>query len=179
MSEPPGPQDELLVAIEGECALVRVQGRGYFKNAASLKRFGVAAIGSGCRRVVLDMDECRSMDSTFMGVLAGLALRLRKETDGRLVAMNLSPKTASLLDTLGLTRLIETHEVDADPDGLKKCVRDMLDLSALDATHPNQRLTLETMLEAHQTLAETTTENRARFKDVIAYLEQDLEQLKG
>ncbi len=172
-------EDQLLVAIHKQCAMVRVRGRGSFKNAPTLKRFGVSAIEKGCAQIVLDMDECHSMDSTFMGVLAGLALRLHRESAGQLVAINLTPKTLSLLDTLGLTRLIEAHEVGAAAVALAASLGDIFDVAGLVEDAPDRRVTLETMIEAHQNLVDATPDNLTRFKDVLTYLTQDLKQIEG
>jgi anti-sigma B factor antagonist len=179
MSETVNREDQLLVAIQKQCALVRVRGRGSFKNAPALKRFGVSAIEKGCVRIVLDMDECRGMDSTFMGVLAGLALRLQHEFAGQVVAINLTPKTLSLLETLGLTRLIDAHEAGAAAAELTDSLGEVFDVAALENPADDRRITLETMLEAHQNLVDATPDNLTRFKDVLTYLTQDLRQIQG
>jgi len=171
--------DVLLVATHRGSALVRVQGRGSFKVGPPLKQFGLNAIGNGCRQFILDMDGCVGMDSTFMGVLAGLAMRLKREPDGRMVMMNLTSKTMALLETLGLDRLIEAHlEGDVSED-LKKHLADVVDLSVLDASTSDTKLTLETMLGAHQDLVKVSPENLPKFKNVMAYLSADLKQLEG
>jgi len=123
------------------------------------------------------MDECTGMDSTFMGVLAGLALRMKRERLGKIVAMNLTPKTASLLETLGLDRIIECFQSGEESESLNECLSG-LGLSALEDTENGKKVTLETMLTAHQDLVRAAPGNEAKFKDVISYLDQDLKQLK-
>jgi len=172
-------EDELLVVIRKNCAMVKVNGRGSFKAGPSMKRFGALAIEKGCTRIFFDMENCQAMDSTFMGVLAGLALRIQREAHGQLVAMNLSPKTASLLAALGLNRLVECYQSGALPAIFRACLVDALDLSGLDLSDAGSRVSLETMLEAHQTLVEIAPENLSRFRDVITYLDQDLKDLEG
>lgn len=179
MEAPAKCQDELLVAVCKSCAMVRVNGRGTFKAGPSLKRFGASAIEKGCSQIILDMEGCLGMDSTFMGVLAGLALRIQRETGGRLIAMNLTPKTAALLQTLGLDRLVECYQADELPGELKASLAEVLDLKDLSLEGTDKRLSLETMLTAHQTLVEVAPENQARFRDVLTYLDQDLADLDG
>ncbi len=174
----PNP-DELLVAVVGGAALVRVHGRGSFKTGPALKQFGVMAIEQGCRRIILDMDGCIGMDSTFMGVLAGLALRLRRDAEGVVVMMNLSDKTSYLLETLGLDRLLELYPAGHLDDALKQHLSVLGDLSQLAVDESDKRLTLETMLEAHQDLVKAVPENLPKFKNVIEYVSQDLQQLEG
>lgn len=171
--------DELLVAVREDAALVRVCGRGSFKTGPALKQFGVMAVEQGCRRIILDMDKCVGMDSTFMGVLAGLALRLRRESEGVVVMMNLSEKTSYLLETLGLDRLLELYRAGSLDDALRSHLSGLGDLSRLEVNEGDQRLTLETMLEAHQDLVEAAPENLPKFKSVIEYVSQDLQQIEG
>jgi len=173
--------DRILVAVQGDCAFVQVCGRGSFKNAPAVKRFGLSAIEQDCRFFVLDMAACTGMDSTFMGVLAGLALRLRETAGGRgrLMAINLTAKTESLLDTLGLTRLMDTYQAGVDPEALKAGMQEGLRLDSLPAGGEDRKALVETMLSAHQELSGLSADNRLRFKDVLAYLEQDLKQIEG
>lgn len=171
--------DSLLVALHEDVALVRVCGRGSFQNGASLKQFGTSVITQGCQLVIFDMVDCTAMDSTFMGVIAGLALRLKRECDGLLVAINLSQKTMSLLTTLGLSRMIETYEAGSAPDSLQAHLAKIVDLSSLDAGDEDNELTLKTMLSAHQDLVKASPENFPKFQDVIEFLHRDLENVQS
>jgi anti-anti-sigma factor len=172
--------DLLLVAMHHSSALIRVRGRGSFKVGPALKQFGLSAISSGCKQFILDMNECIGMDSTFMGVLAGLALRLKhEEAGGRMVMMNLSPKTLALLETLGLNRLIDAYLEGDTSDDLKKRLSDVVDMAALKGSISDQKLTLETMLSAHEDLVKISPGNLPKFKNVMAYLSADLKQFEG
>ena len=169
------PHDELLVAIRKRCALVKVIGRGTFKAGPSLKRFCTSALAKGCTQIIIDMGECVGMDSTFMGVMAGLALRMQREASGQLVAMNLTPKTSALLSTLGLDQLVTCYQADGElPQAFKTCLVNNLDLEDLDLEGDEKKVSLEVMLEAHQHLVEASPQNITRFRDVITYLDQDL-----
>lgn len=171
------PVDRLLVAVHGDTALIRVQGRGSFKVSAAMKEFTANAIGRGCRRLVLDMAECVGMDSTFMGVLAGLSGRLSQRGDGRIVMVNLSLRTRGLLTTLGLDQVIEPHMVGSVPDDLKPFVMQPGEsLDALDTRERSQRTTTETMLAAHEDLVRLAPGNLPKFKDVLTFLREDLEK---
>ncbi len=167
----------LLVASRGMLSIVRVTGRGTFKNAPALKRFASSAIEQGCSMLLIDMAECGGLDSTFMGVMAGLATRLKRVNGGRVVVANLSKKNCNLLSTLGLNRLVETH-LEGDENGeLAEALR--VPLEQGEERDVAAREQVETMLMAHKELADTDEGNVARFADVIAFLEQDLHQLEG
>lgn len=171
--------DELLVAIQGPTALVRVRGRGSFKTAPALREFGHAAVARGCERIILDMDECIGMDSTFMGVMAGLCMQLKTENAGAMVVMNLSQKTMVLLETLGIDQLLQMHMAGTLPDSLKAHLSTIVDLSKLDISNRDKKLTLETMLTAHEDLISISSDNLPKFKDVMSYLSKELRQLNG
>ena len=171
--------DELQVAVEGPLAFVRVLGRGSFKNSSSLKEFAVQAFESGCRRLVLDMDQCAGMDSTFMGVLAGLAFRLRMVPDGRIIMVNLSPRTRGLLATLGLDETVEPHMAGSLPENLKPFFARDKALAPLAPGERSQADTARTMLEAHEDLVRLSPENLPKFKDVLTFLREDLKKSGG
>lgn len=177
MAQSSRDRDAILVAVRRTVALVRVRGRGSFRMGPALKNFGSAAVRDGCRRFILDMDECAGMDSTFMGVLAGLALRLREEDGGEVVMMNVGPRLMELMTTLGLTRVIVSHCPGPLCDELREQLREAVDTRQLDAGAPDRKVTLETMVEAHRDLVEVSPGNLPKFKDVLEYLKEDLRAL--
>lgn len=172
------PEDRLSVAIVERIALVRVEGRGSFKVSTSLKDFVQAAMDGGARAAVLDMAGCVSMDSTFMGVLAGAAGKLRNRHQGHLVMVNLSPKTRALISTLGLDQIVQAFDAGKTPAEFARLLE-----SAPVATLPHggegKIATAETMLEAHELLSALTPENKPRFKDVLVFLREDLQRKTG
>ncbi len=172
------PQNEILVTIRKNCAMIKVTGYGSFKMGPSIKRFGAAAVAKGCIKIIFDMERCLGMDSTFMGVMAGLAIRIQNDVQGEVVAMNLSPKTDSLLSTLGLNRLIGCYQIGALSEEFECELADIMDLENLELDGHDKLSSLTTMLEAHKDLVDVAPEeNLPRFKDVITYLDQDLQAL--
>ncbi len=168
----------LLVAVQAAFALVKVSGRATFKLAPSLKRFCMTAIEHGCREIVFDMEDCQGMDSTFMGVLAGIAIHPGGNGDTHVIVMNLSPRTHDMLATLGLERVLECHEQNDPQPELKQRLVDALHLEGLEEDD-DQTLSLTTMLQAHQHLVDIDPENMARFRDVLTYLDQEVQGNRG
>lgn len=167
-------QDRILVVIHGDTAYVQVSGRGNFKNSVPLKQFGTGAIEQDVRTIVLDMTDCVGMDSTFMGVLAGLAFRLKQRCDGEIQMVNLNSRTRSLLATLGLDRVIRPFMVGQTPPEHLHALSGKAQLDSLPAASESQRLMTETMIEAHENLGAVTDQNVPKFTDVLAYLRDDL-----
>jgi len=161
------PADSVEVAIQDRTAYVKVHGRGTFKIASNLKQFGMAAAAQGCSRIVAEMTDCLGMDSTFMGVLAGLAVHLRKK-DGELVLRNLSDKNSFLIRMLGLSHLVRMEQGGGGQDM-------PADARVLEAGTDKQTLT-KTMIDSHETLGQVAPENIVKFKDVLAFLKEDLQR---
>lgn len=172
--------DALHVAVAEDHAFIRVIGRGTFKISPALKEFAVRAIDSGCRRIVLDMADCVGMDSTFMGILAGLALRLRKGGAGRVVMVNLKERTRGLLATLGLDEAIDLYVAGGMPVDMQSFFSaEGPVLTPLPTGERSQRETGQTMLEAHENLVKLSPENLPKFKDVLTFLREDLKKNAG
>lgn len=176
MSEGRPPEDRVLVALQPPCAFVRITGRASFKVGTALKQFGQSALDAGAQTMAFDMADCVGMDSTFMGVLAGMALRLRK-AGGVMVLYDLSARTRGLVATLGLDQIVEAYEVGQLPDSIRELAERSLKLKALTAGAESKQSTARTMLEAHETLVQVDAANQPRFKDVLAFLREDLKHL--
>lgn len=173
------PEDHIWVTLHKPLALVRVEGRGSFKVSTSLKEFGEASMAAGATTAVLDMGRCIGMDSTFMGVLAGWASRLRQKQGGRLVLINLSARTRSLVATLGLDQIVQAFEAGPLPEDLRAVAACSEGLSALATGQESGVDTTRTMIEAHENLVQLAPENLPRFKDVLLYLREDLNRKTG
>jgi anti-anti-sigma factor len=179
LSELRQPEDRLWVTTHERLALVRVVGRGSFKVSTALKDFGLASQRAGAQVAVLDMTGCIGMDSTFMGVLAGWATRLRDQEGGRMVLINLSARTRGLVATLGLDRIVQAYEAGPLPDDIRALAQVSQGLSALEAPEESQAATAATMIEAHENLVHLSADNAPRFKDVLMYLREDLRKKAG
>ena len=174
-----GKQSDGLMVARGEsCVVIQVMGRGTFKTSPALRKFTLKMLDQGRERFVLDMQECTGLDSTFMGVLAGTALRLKQRKGGEIIMINLSPRTADLLETLGLRKLIGTAE-GARGDSLRKEIEKLSGPARLDTGGSDRKTTAETMLAAHEDLVEASPANLGEFQDVLVFLRKELEQSSG
>ncbi len=158
--------DSVEVAIQYLDAFVRVHGRATFKIGPALKQFGLMAIEKGCRRIIVEMQDCVGMDSTFMGVLAGLATQLKK-SDGAIILRNISDKNAFLIKMLGINHLVQ---IDSDATASSG----MPDKSMPLQIGADKKQMTQTMITAHEALIEAAPSNMVKFKDVLVYLKEDL-----
>src|ERR1041385_4855990 len=65
----------LSVAVVEHTAFIKVPGRANYATSIDLKNLVGELRQRGFSEFILDLRECMTMDSTFLGVLAGLVLR--------------------------------------------------------------------------------------------------------
>ncbi len=159
-----------LVDAYSDPVLVRIEGRANFQNSACLRDFVHEMLLEGRRRFVIDFLHCASMDSTFLGVLAGAALQLRKAAPaGGLTLVRVGPRNLELVRNLGLQRLMTVESGDfpmsfQHHDAPLACAgRTELDNAKV-------------CLEAHENLVAADEGNRAKFQDVLVFLRNRVEQ---
>ena len=159
-----------LVDAYSDPIIVRIDGRASFQNSGCLHDFFTEMRRQGRVRYVIDFQQCTSMDSTFLGVLAGAALQLRKITPpGKLMLVRVGERNLELIRNLGLHRLVTVDagnfpmSFGTQPSALPDCDRTELDNAKL-------------VLEAHENLVATDESNRAKFQDVLAFLRNRVNQ---
>ena len=165
---PESGQPVYLVDAYSDPVVVRIEGRASFQNSACLRDFVQEMVRQGKPRFVLDFLHCTSMDSTFLGVLAGAALQLRKQGDASLVLARLGARNLELVRNLGLHRLL-TVDVRETDEGYDNCRRALVCEAHTELE--NARL----VLEAHENLVAADEVNRAKFQDVLTFLRNRVE----
>lgn len=117
------------------------------------------------RQVAVWLEDTRYMDSTFMGLLAGINKRLLKMGADRLILVRPSQSAVELLQELGVLALVDRDEGDrVFPEGaeeLGKSVQASADL----------------LLKAHENLMELSDDNRERFKTLHTVLKAQKDSL--
>jgi anti-sigma B factor antagonist len=175
-------QPSLLIAVVDHAAIVKVKGRANFTTSVTFKRLVSELHGRGMERLILDLTDCVTMDSTFLGVLAATALRLANaeanpQRNGSLASQNegtqlrlLNPnqRVADLLDNLGVSELFRTIHSEAP-------VADH-ELSPAEELKPSREELSLACLEAHQLLMDLNPANIPKFKDVAQFIAEDLKK---
>jgi anti-sigma B factor antagonist len=166
---PDAAKPVFLVDAYADPVVVRIEGRASFINSGGLKDFFAEMVRQGKKRFVVDFHRCASMDSTFLGVLAGAALELRRQSPpGHLTLARVGERNLELIRNLGLHRLatVDTGTHSMNPMGhiapLTEQARTEIEQARL-------------VLEAHENLVSTDVENAAKFQDVMAFLRNRLE----
>src|SRR4051812_3372706 len=162
MPDPAKPT--FLVDAYADPVAVRIEGRASFANSGSLKDFVAEMMRQGKGRFVIDFAACSSMDSTFLGVLAGIALALRRQNPpGSLTLARVGERNLELIRNLGLHRLA-TVDAGNFPMNFAGGTQ------ALDHQSKTELESARLVLEAHENLVSADAANATKFQDVLAFL---------
>jgi len=163
----------LSVWSEERIACVKVAGRANFSASLSFKEVMLHLQDQGHDRVVIDLTECPIMDSTFVGVLAGLRRRARdgasKHSRPDIEILNPNQRVTDLLDNLGIANLFTIHRGEAPEHTCAPSFEEDTQTSLVRRHELSQ-----TCLEAHRTLMELNERNVSKFKDVTRFLEEEV-----
>lgn len=124
--------------------------------------------------MVLDLLRCSGMDSTFMGMLSCIAIKL-EDAGGCLHVVNAEGKNGELLRGLGLDEVFRVEDGTAGVPAVACCSGSALDGMPLEVvakapcTAADQR---EICLQAHEALAGIQETNAEKFRDVISLMRQ-------
>lgn len=158
-----------LVDAYADPVLIRIEGRASFTNSGSLKDFFAEMFRQGKSRFIVDFQQCASMDSTFLGVLAGAAIEARRKTPpGTLTLVRVGERNLELIRNLGLHRLA-TVDAGAFPLSFSGGTQ------GLDNKAKTEIESARLVLEAHENLVSVDASNAVKFQDVLAFLRNRVE----
>jgi anti-anti-sigma regulatory factor len=164
-----------LVLVGKRFACIKIVGRANFTLSIDFKALLVGLRQEGYNYFVIELSECLLMDSTFLGVLAGLGLKM-SQPDGNsppcpVELRNPNARVTELIENVGVLHLFRVrHGPLSAPEALEAC--------ATETMNPSREEITRACLEAHQTLMEINPENVSRFKEVTRFLAEDLQKLK-
>src|SRR5690242_16448357 len=96
----------IFVACTATAVFVRVVGRGACRNSPPLREFGLRKLQEGYRTLLVDLRDCEGMDSTFLGVFAGLGIALNgADNPGRLALLEMDAEVRRALVDLGVDQI--------------------------------------------------------------------------
>ena len=165
----------MLVSVGENCACIKLVGKANCASTPEFQALFTELWKQGCTHFILDLSECAFMDSTFLGILAWAGLKVNPsppDPDERVVELyNPTENITELIESLGVLHLFkvtqgqaalpaqgETREIVPPPPTSEACKR--------------------ASLEAHKLLIQINPANAAKFKDVVAFLAEDLKKLK-
>jgi anti-sigma B factor antagonist len=171
MTQPPA---QLLVMAGKQFACVKISGRANFVSSIDFKTLLAELSQRGYKYFVLDLTDCVLMDSTFLGVLAGFGLKMPVSQEAPcgpgIELLNPNARLSELLDNLGVLHLFRVTQGSLS-------IPEPTESQAPAPCNPSKEEVTRACLEAHQTLMSLDPRNVARFKDVAAFLAEDLKRL--
>jgi anti-anti-sigma regulatory factor len=157
-------EDLQITALNGGYS-VSVAGRANFDYAVPLRELAQKLTADDWLQI--DLENCEAMDSTFMGVLTMLALKLRKR-GFQVMLIGASEVLLKLLRDLGVAKLFNCVGEREFAGGVK----------VETAVAGDMLTTAETVAEAHKALVGADESNAEKFKQVIEFADKDVERLK-
>lgn len=112
--------------------------------------------------VWVDLCDAEGLDSTTLGMLAKLALKVREKYGFQPAIYTCDPGIIRLLKSMGFQRLFSMHEESCcNPE----------DVAEIPVVQGSEDSIKARVIEAHRILMGLSEENRARFKDLMTVLE--------
>lgn len=143
----------------------RVVGVGNMNNCTAFQNFAERMRKSGYTEFVIDFSTCHGLDSTFLGVLLGIAMGDRK-TRAHVVIVNASQALRKAFHEVGIDRLLEVcPEVVVAPE---------VPLCRLEVEDASPRRRIGVILRAHEDLCSIDASNEGRFGLFLDMLRAEL-----
>ena len=171
----PDQMESILYArLPDDIVVIRVCGKGNHTNSVALRKvFDMTSDSRHCGRYIFDLAKCTTMDSTFMGVMASIALSQKRLDRSHCVAVNMAPRTLDQLETLGLHYVIEMRRGATEPT--VEIETQAARFNAVDSPPMNKLNRIVMMIEAHEKLIDVDGGNEVKFRGVLQNLRQSLE----
>lgn len=144
---------------------LKILSKASYLNCGPLRSFFNERLKAGQSCFVIDFQDCKSIDSTFLGILVGLALKIKKsDHSGSLTLLNLRGRNLETVKNLGIHKIaVVSSEVCTDSSHLE----------ALISKRINGVASSKIIYQAHKSLMNLNEKNLKSFSDVVSYLEQN------
>lgn len=164
-----------MVAIFGPAVWIKISGRANFTSSLDLKNLVTELWQRGYRRFIFELCDCIIMDSTFLGVLAGIGLKFAEANQrGEISTVEIANPNArmtEILENLGVAHLFNIITTGNQESGkFESLSRDGEGATRVEVTR--------NCLEAHKILMNLNPANVSKFKDVTQFLAEDLKKLE-
>jgi len=176
---PPNPAN-IQVAVVESTAFFKVVGRADYNAAGQFHELVVELVRRGFDHVVIDLKECVTMDSTFLGVMARIVLPEEEGDDADAARytppqadlLNANSRVLGLLDGLGVGSMFRPISAEVPCTLLfEKATEGRPALSKEDLS--------KLAIAAHEHLCRINPDNIPKFKDVIQFFKEELDKIQA
>lgn len=140
-----------------ERSFIRVSNKASYLNCGPLRDFIENRLESGQVNFVVDFLACDSVDSTFLGILVKVAIRVRGR--GSLSLINLRNRNLETVQHLGIHKIASI------------CSKKIVGLNDLKSIESNS-VSKNTIYQAHKSLVDLNDKNQKVFCDVLQFLQR-------
>ena len=110
------PEAKILMGRNGNIVTFKIVGVGTFQTAVGFRTTYTQLVSEGVSNFIIDLGECDLLDSTFLGTILGLALKVRHlEPPGHVHVIKLNEMIRSLFLGTGLDQIFDM----TDPSEIK------------------------------------------------------------
>ena len=154
---------QILAANIDGAYLLRLKGDVRLTLSTSLDDYVEAMVGDPAfTSLVVDLCEVDNLDSTTLGLLAKVALRIEADFQQKPDLYSCKAGISRLIRSMGFVQLFTIHD--------EHC-REQLDAQCLPCGPASEQEVHARVLEAHRTLMSLSDENAERFRDLLTALE--------
>ena len=151
--------------VEDTC-IIKMTGAMVYKSCQDFSRFlDKLRHNTTIKKFVIDLTETTYINSTNLGLLSKLYEISRKKSGARPIIISTESNINEILLDIGFSNIFDIiHDTDMLEPNYRKIPK------AEDTENEIGKI----MLESHKNLAKLNIKNEEQFKDVIKFLEEDL-----
>ncbi len=150
-------ENKVFIKFVGNCTM---------KNSKTLEDLVKKILEGEKKDIILDLEECNYMDSTMLGLIAKITIKIKQMWQKNIYALNTPNIINASFKSTGVSKLIEMIE-NKEENNIKV---EELEIKDFDDKEAKTRH----ILEAHKTLIGLSEENAKAFKNVVTLLEREL-----
>ncbi len=164
---------DFIVCADSNPVIVKINGKANYLNCSPMNDFFDHVMENGASTFLIDFSGCCGMDSTFLGVLAGVATRaMQRDPKGIVSLANLNSQNKQLIRGLGLHHLPTVEFLDDTEVQFQEGLAEEKINNGVDC----KEASADMILEAHERLMKLNRANEKRFQDVVKFLRQEAEK---
>lgn len=158
--------DRVLYARMNGTCVIRFVGDIRYTLSAALDAFLDKLFADpALERIIVDLRETTSIDSTNLGLLAKIATFVRNRFGGKPALVSTRADVNRILDSVGFSDIFEWVADCPDTDAKSK---------EIQSAGVSEEMTGRTVLEAHRILCALNERNLEMFRDVVEGFESEL-----
>jgi len=158
-------RSSMMVARSGEAVYIRINGPGNMKICPTLQDFAKRMIVEGYKKFIVDLEECSTMDSTFMGTMVEIASMAPPLTES-LMIINPQEHCEGLLEGLGLDNVLRVKQEQIDLP--------VVELEPLPEYAVGQNERMRLIRRAHENLIKADKRNDEKFGPFLRQLIKEM-----